>query len=124
VVVLECAVHGRVVRTGRAYDDRVVSVITVKDRRVTHWRDCLDPVAVLRATRWPAQDRWRGKSSNLPTSVGLARRVAPPPLQPNPAVPFFARPVADLAKKAATLDASQSRPSRSTGRTLGCHRYR
>jgi limonene-1,2-epoxide hydrolase len=28
-------------------------VITVKDRRVTHWRDYLDPVAVFEAIGWP-----------------------------------------------------------------------
>lgn len=53
VVVLEYAVHGRAVRTGRAYDNHFVSVLTVRDRKVTHWRDYLDPVAVFRATGWP-----------------------------------------------------------------------
>jgi uncharacterized protein len=58
VVVLEYAVHGRAVRTGRAYDNHFVSVITVRDRRVTHWRDYLDPVAVFQAIGWPpAEDR-------------------------------------------------------------------
>ena len=57
VVVLEYAVHGRAVRTGRPYDNHFVSVLTVKDRKVTHWRDYLDPVAVFRATGWPAEDR-------------------------------------------------------------------
>jgi ketosteroid isomerase-like protein len=57
VVVLEYAVHGRAVRTGRAYDNHFVSVITVKGRRVTHWRDYLDPVAVFQAIGWPAEDR-------------------------------------------------------------------
>lgn len=31
------------------YDNRFVSVITVRDRKVAHWRDYLDPVAVLDA---------------------------------------------------------------------------
>ncbi|MDH6579785.1 nuclear transport factor 2 family protein [Kitasatospora sp. MAP5-34] len=57
VVVLEYAVHGRAVRTGRAYDNHFVSVITVKDRSVTHWRDYLDPVAVFQALGWPAEPR-------------------------------------------------------------------
>jgi len=55
VIVLEYAVHGQAVRTGRAYDNHFVSVITVKDRKVTHWRDYLDPVAVFNATGWPAR---------------------------------------------------------------------
>ncbi|MEU0968671.1 hypothetical protein ABZ357_25820 [Streptomyces sp. NPDC005917] len=46
VVVLEYAVHGQAVRTGRDYDNHFVSVVTIKDRQVTHWRDYMDPVAV------------------------------------------------------------------------------
>jgi len=53
VVVLEYAVHGQAVHTGRSYDNRFVSVITIKDRKVTHWRDYLDPVAVFDAIGWP-----------------------------------------------------------------------
>ncbi|MFJ9244209.1 nuclear transport factor 2 family protein [Streptomyces sp. NPDC101776] len=56
VVVLEYAVHGQAVGTGRAYDNHFVSVITVKDRKVAHWRDYLDPVAVFRAIGWPAKE--------------------------------------------------------------------
>ena len=43
------------VGTGRAYDSHFVSVIRIKDRKVTHWRDYLDPVAVFNAVGWPAQ---------------------------------------------------------------------
>jgi ketosteroid isomerase-like protein len=52
VVVLEYAVHGQAVSAGHAYDNRFVSVITIKDRKVTHWRDYLDPVAVFDAVGW------------------------------------------------------------------------
>jgi uncharacterized protein len=55
VLVLEYAVHGRAVQTGRTYDNHFVSVVTIKDRKVTHWRDYLDPVAVFNAIGWPAQ---------------------------------------------------------------------
>nr|WP_280727106.1 nuclear transport factor 2 family protein [Kitasatospora sp. MAA4] len=54
VVVLEYAVHGHAVHTGLPYDNHFVSVITIKDRQVTHWRDYLDPLAVFRALGWPA----------------------------------------------------------------------
>ncbi len=57
VVVLEYTVHGRAVRTGRAYDNHFVSVITIKDRKITHWRDYLDPVAVFDAIGWPAHHK-------------------------------------------------------------------
>jgi ketosteroid isomerase-like protein len=49
VVVLEYAVHGRAVATGRPYTNRFISVVTLRDRKVTHWRDYLDPLAVFDA---------------------------------------------------------------------------
>jgi ketosteroid isomerase-like protein len=55
VIVLEYAVHGQAVQTGRTYDNHFVSVITIKDRKVTRWRDYLDPVAVFNAIGWPAR---------------------------------------------------------------------
>ena len=55
VVVLEYAVHGRAVSTGHAYDNHFVSVITIRDRKITHWRDYLDPIAVFDAIGWPTQ---------------------------------------------------------------------
>jgi uncharacterized protein len=39
--------------TGRAYNNRFVSIITVKDTKVVHWRDYLDPITVFEATGWP-----------------------------------------------------------------------
>jgi ketosteroid isomerase-like protein len=39
---------------GYPYDNHFVSVITIKDRKVTRWRDYLDPVAVFNALGWPA----------------------------------------------------------------------
>ena len=53
VVVLEYEVHGQAVQTGRPYNNRFVSIITVKDGKVTHWRDYLDPIAVFDAAGWP-----------------------------------------------------------------------
>ncbi|MER8157598.1 sigma-70 family RNA polymerase sigma factor [Streptomyces sp. NPDC094472] len=45
---------GQAVSTGCAYDNHFVSVITIKDRKITHWRDCLDPAAVFDAIGRPA----------------------------------------------------------------------
>ena len=53
VVILEYEVHGESVLTGRRYDNRFASIITVRDRKVTHWRDYLDPIAVFDASGWP-----------------------------------------------------------------------
>jgi len=53
VVVLEYAVHGEAVKTARPYHNRFVSIITIRDKKVTHWRDYLDPIAVFDAAGWP-----------------------------------------------------------------------
>jgi uncharacterized protein len=53
VVVLEYEVHGESAQTGRPYNNRFVSIITVRNKKVVHWRDYLDPVAVCEATGWP-----------------------------------------------------------------------
>jgi ketosteroid isomerase-like protein len=49
VVVLEYTIHGTVVSTGAPYLNRFISVLTVKDRKIVHWRDYLDPLAVFAA---------------------------------------------------------------------------
>jgi ketosteroid isomerase-like protein len=54
VVVLEYASEGRVVGTGADYSNRYVSVLTITERKVTRWRDYLDPIAVFDAVGWPA----------------------------------------------------------------------
>ena len=55
VAVLEYEVHGESVLTGRPYNNRFASIITVRDRNVTHWRDYLDPIAVFDASGWPTR---------------------------------------------------------------------
>src|ERR1700747_1306754 len=49
VVILEYTIHGTVVSTGAQDANLVVSVITVKDRKIVHWRDYLAPLAVFAA---------------------------------------------------------------------------
>jgi len=53
-IVLEYEVHGKSAQTGRPYNNRFVSIITVEDKKVTHWRDYLDPIAVFDASGWPS----------------------------------------------------------------------
>lgn len=55
VVVLEYASEGRVVSTEAPYTNRYISVLTITDRKVTYWRDYLDPVAVFDALGWPSR---------------------------------------------------------------------
>ena len=58
-VVLEYASQGKVVTTGYPYSNRYVSVITLKDRKVSHWRDYLDPLRVFAALEGPGQLKQR-----------------------------------------------------------------
>ncbi|MFT9474106.1 hypothetical protein [Streptomyces sp. 11-1-2] len=46
-------VHGQAVGTGHTYGNHFVSVITIKDRKIAHWRDYLAPVAVFDAVGRP-----------------------------------------------------------------------
>lgn len=49
VFILEYEVHGKKLRTGKAYDNRFVSVVTIKDRKIVHWRDYMDSLAAYAA---------------------------------------------------------------------------
>jgi ketosteroid isomerase-like protein len=49
VVILEYEVHGKVIRTGAAYDNRFISVVTIEDRTIVHWRDYMDSLAAMTA---------------------------------------------------------------------------
>ena len=48
-VTLEYASEGRAVATGRPYGNNYISVVTIKDRKIIHWRDYLDPLRVFEA---------------------------------------------------------------------------
>ena len=58
VVILEYEVHGKVLSSGAPYDNRLISVITIEKRKISHWRDYMDSL-----TAWSALN-----------SAGLARR--------------------------------------------------
>lgn len=47
ITILEYEVHGIVPGTGKAYDNRFCSIITIKDRKIIHWRDYMDSLAVM-----------------------------------------------------------------------------
>lgn len=49
-IILEYEVHGIAAETGKPYDNRFCSIITVKDRKIVHWRDYCDSLAVLLST--------------------------------------------------------------------------
>jgi uncharacterized protein len=49
VMILEYDVHGKIVRTGAAYDNRFISVVTIEDRKIVQWRDYMDSLAAMTA---------------------------------------------------------------------------
>ncbi len=52
VVILEYEVHGRILASGTPYDNRLISVVTIENRKVVHWRDYMDSLAA-----WTALNR-------------------------------------------------------------------
>ena len=49
VVILEYEVHGKILSTGAPYDNRFISVITIDNRKIIHWRDYMDSLAAWTA---------------------------------------------------------------------------
>ena len=49
VVILEYEVHGEILSTGARYDNRLISVVTIENRKIAHWRDYMDSLAAWTA---------------------------------------------------------------------------
>jgi ketosteroid isomerase-like protein len=49
VVVIEYEVHGTILATGVAYDNRFCSIIRIENRKIAHWRDYMDSLAAWNA---------------------------------------------------------------------------
>ena len=49
VVIIEYEVHGKILRTGAPYDNRLISVVTIENRKIVHWRDYMDSLAAWTA---------------------------------------------------------------------------
>ena len=45
VVILEYEVHGEILSSGAPYDNRLISVVTIENRKIVHWRDYIDSLA-------------------------------------------------------------------------------
>lgn len=52
-VTLEYASEGKATATGRPYGNRYISVVTIRNRKIVHWRDYLDPLRVFAALEGP-----------------------------------------------------------------------
>jgi len=49
IVIIEYEVHGQKIPSGNAYDNRFISVVTIEDRKIVHWRDYMDSLAAFTA---------------------------------------------------------------------------
>jgi ketosteroid isomerase-like protein len=57
VVVIEYEVHGTILSTGGPYENRLISVIHIKNGKIVHWRDYMDSLAAWTALNSPAKPR-------------------------------------------------------------------
>src|SRR5580698_1352186 len=58
VVILEYDVHGKILSTGVSYDNRFISVITIENGKIVHWRDYMDSLAA-----------WTALNGNVPATT-------------------------------------------------------
>ena len=49
VVILEYEVHGTILSNGTPYDNRLISVVTIENRKIVNWRDYMDSLAAWSA---------------------------------------------------------------------------
>jgi ketosteroid isomerase-like protein len=49
VLIIEYEVHGEKISTGKSYDNRFISVVTIEDRKIVHRRDYMDSLAAFTA---------------------------------------------------------------------------
>ena len=55
VVILEYEIHGKILATDAPYDNRLISVVTIANRKIVHWRDYMDSLAA-----WIALNKTQG----------------------------------------------------------------
>lgn len=48
-VVIEYDVHGTILSTGGAYENRLISVVKIENRKIVYWRDYMDSLAAWTA---------------------------------------------------------------------------
>lgn len=68
VVILEYEVHGRILSSGARYNNRLISVVTIENRKIVHWRDYMDSLAA-----WTALNRASQAVSTRATAAPRGR---------------------------------------------------
>ena len=51
VVVLASEVHGTILATGVPYNNRLLSIMAIDNRKIVHWRDYIDSLAAWNALK-------------------------------------------------------------------------
>jgi hypothetical protein len=77
VVILEYEVHGKIVSSGAAYDNRFISVVTIENSKIVRWRDYMDSLAAWTALNGAVYPR----ISILPAKADTLS-FCPPPESP------------------------------------------
>jgi ketosteroid isomerase-like protein len=49
VVILEYEVQGNAIGSGKLYENRFISVVSIQDRKIVGWRDYMDSLAAMSA---------------------------------------------------------------------------
>ena len=52
-VIIEYEVHGKILSSGTPYDNRLISVVTIENRKIVYWRDYMDSLAAWTALNGP-----------------------------------------------------------------------
>ena len=55
VVILEYEVQGNAVGSGKLYENRFISVVTIEDRKIVGWRDYMDSLRFVETTMFGLQ---------------------------------------------------------------------
>jgi len=55
VIVIEYEVHGTILSTGVAYNNRFCSIVKIENRKIAHWRDYMDSLAAWNALTAPGR---------------------------------------------------------------------
>jgi len=89
VVILEYQVHGKAVKTGAAYDNRFVSIVTIKNRKIVRWRDYMAPLphgrrSTANENGVEVEEPRKAPSTLAPFQYALADREDDPRGQPPP----------------------------------------
>src|ERR1700676_2916970 len=70
VVILEYEVQGNAVSSGKLYENRFISVVTIQDRKIVGWRDYMDSLAAMSSLTYERfQAKWKPVRIKKPRQI-------------------------------------------------------